>query len=259
MLQAAVIAAVTISGARAAHADATAECAKAYEQVQGLRREGKLLEARKQALFCAADACPALLTKDCTKWAGELEQAIPSVSLEARGPDGAVVTDVKVLVDGEAVSDALDGRPLRVNPGSHTLRFEHGALPPIEHKILVHESDRARKLLVRFRSEPERERPVPVVTWVFGAISVVSLAGGAYFALSGLGRKGDLDDSGCAPRCGADEVNAMSRNLALGDVLLGIGLVSGAAAVTSYVLRPTVDVVPAASGAAVTTSLRGTF
>lgn len=240
-------------------ADSSAECAKAYEEVQTLRRQGKLLAARKQALFCASDVCPRVLVKDCVAWATDLERATPTLSFDAFDPRGATLTDVKIFVDGVLVEEQLSGRPVSLDPGSHTLAFEHGALPRVEQRLLVHETDRARRFVVRFRERPEHERPVPVMTWIFGGVSLASLAGGLYFALSGLGQKSDLDDARCAPRCAPADVDAMSRNLAIGDLLLGVSLVSGGAAAVSFVLRPTVEVGSSGNARAWVPTLRGTF
>ena len=83
---AALLVTACLASASTAHADPT--CIAAYEQTQTLRKDGKPVAAKAQASICAKDACPALLTKDCTKWLAELETIIPSVVLDPRSPAG---------------------------------------------------------------------------------------------------------------------------------------------------------------------------
>src|SRR6185503_16544295 len=85
---------VLLTASRTARADDPA-CIQAYEQTQALRKVSKLRQAREQAALCARDTCAAVLAKDCAKWFTELEQSIPTVTFQVKGPDGNESTKVR--------------------------------------------------------------------------------------------------------------------------------------------------------------------
>ena len=239
----AAIALAIVLGAGTAHADAT--CISAYEQTQTLRKDGKPLAAKAQAAVCAQSTCPALLTKDCTKWLAELEAVIPSVVLDPRTPAGGLRADVRVKLDGVALTEKIDGKPLVLEPGSHTFVFEADGAAPIERTIVLREGEKSRKLTVAIATAAEGrsdERPIPLGVWIFGGVSVVALATSAVFAIDALGKKSDLDQ--CKPRCAADDVDAMSARFTLADVALGAGVMAGAAAAYLFFTRPTAEANP---------------
>jgi hypothetical protein len=233
-----VIAGVTSAGS--ARADAT--CIAAYEQTQTLRKDGKPGAAKAQAAICARDSCPALLTKDCTKWLAELEPLIPSVILDPRAPAGGVRTDVRVKLDGAALSEKIDGKPMVVEPGSHTFVFEAEGAAPVERILVVREGEKNKKVTVTMAppvTAVALERPIPLGVWIFGALSVVALGTAGVFALDGIGKKSDLD--ACKPHCSAEDVDAMSTQFTFADVALGAGVMAGAAAAYLFFTRPAIE------------------
>ena len=236
LLGAAVMIASLMSAAPA-HADAT--CIAAYEQTQTLRKDGKPAAAKVQASICAKEACPALLTKDCNKWLAELEAIIPSVVLDPRAPSGGLRADVRVKLDGAALAEKIDGRPIVIEPGSHTFLFEAEGAAPVTRTLVVREGEKNKKITVTMApvAEPAPvDRPVPLGVWVFGGVTVVALATSAVFAIDGLGKKSDLDQ--CKPRCSPDDVDAMSTRFTLADVALGAGVMAGAATIYLFLTRP---------------------
>jgi hypothetical protein len=235
-----VIAIASLTNARPAHADAT--CIAAYEQTQMLRKDGKPVAAKVQASVCAKDSCPALLSADCNQWLAELEAIIPSVVLDPRGHNGELRADVRVKLDGVALAEKIDGKPIVVEPGSHTFVFEADGATPVERTLLVHEGEKSKKVTITVAAaiEPPRlERPVPLGVWIFSGVSVVALATSAVFAIDALGRKSDLDE--CKPRCSSDDINAMSSSFTIADVALGAGVMAGVAAAYLYLARPSVE------------------
>jgi hypothetical protein len=229
------IAIVLASGS--AHADAT--CISAYEQTQTLRKDGRPLAAKAQAAMCALPSCPALLTKDCTKWLAELEGVIPTVVLDPRSPAGGLRRDVRVKVDGVAVMEKLDLKPLPLEPGTHTFVFEAEGSAPVERTLMLRDGEKNKKLTVTMTpamDATEGSRPIPLGVWIFGGASVVALATSAVFAIDGLAKKSDLDS--CKPRCAPADVDAMSSSFTLADVALGAGVMAGAAAVYLLLTRP---------------------
>jgi len=233
-----VIAGVTSAGS--ARADAT--CIAAYEQAQTLRKDGKPAAAKAQAAICAKESCPSLLSKDCTKWLAELEPLVPSVILDPRAPSGGVRADVRVKLDGAALAEKIDGKPMVVEVGSHTFVFEAEGAVPVERVVTVREAEKNKKVTVTMAPPATAtvlERPIPIGVWIFGALSVVALGTAGIFALDGLGKKSDLD--ACKPRCSADDVDAMSTQFTFADVALGAGVMAGAAAAYLFFTRPAVE------------------
>lgn len=220
-----------------AHADPA--CITAYEQTQTLRKDGKPVAAKAQAAICARAECPALLTKDCTKWLSELEGVIPSLVLDARTPAGALRPDTRVKMDGAVLVEKLDGKPVPVEPGSHVLVFEAEGAAPVERTVVVKEGEKNKKVSVSVAPAPESSadgRAVPLGVWIFGGASVVAFATSAVFAIDGFGKKSDLEE--CKPRCASGDVDAMSSSFTVADVALGAGIVAGAAALYLYFTRP---------------------
>jgi hypothetical protein len=230
-----------VLGASSASADAT--CISAYEQTQTLRKDGKPAAAKTQAAICARESCPALLTKDCTKWLAELEAVIPSIVLDPRTPAGAVRTDVRVKLDGAALAEKIDGKSIPLEPGSHTIVFEADGAAPVERAIVVRDGEKHKKVTVTLAPAAETktnaDRPIPLGVWIFGGASVVALATSAVFAIDGLGKKSDLDQ--CKPRCAAADIDAMSTSFTLADVALGAGVMAGAAAIYLFLTRPSAE------------------
>ena len=227
-----------------------AACLNAYEQTQTLRKDGKPVAAKAQAQSCAQSTCPALLTKDCSKWVTELEAMIPTVVLDPRAPTGGLRADVRVKIDGNVVSEKIDGRPLPVEPGAHTFTFEADGALAVEQAVALKDGEKAKKITVTMLPAPTPkavERPIPLGVWVFGGGSVVALAVGAGFGISGLGKKSDLD--ACKPRCNPDDVDSLNTRFTVADLALGAGVVAGAAAVYLLLSRPTVEVAGSSSAA----------
>ncbi len=229
--------------APAARADAT--CISAYEQAQTLRKDGRLVMAKGQAAICARDACPALLTKDCTRWIGEIDAITPSVFFDIRTPAGTERSDVQVKIDGAAVEKLDPKTPLALDPGSHAFVFEASGGPPVERTLVLREGEKRRRIAVTVAAPPAQDvaagpsRPIPVGFWVFGGASVAALATAAVFAVDGLGKKSDLE--GCKPGCSSSDVNAMSTSFTIADVALGAGIVAGLAATYVFLTRPAAD------------------
>ena len=228
------------TSATSARADAT--CIAAYEQTQTLRKDGKPAAAKVQASICAKESCPALLTRDCNRWLAELEALIPSIVLDPRAPGGGLRADVRVKLDGAALSEKIDGKSIAVEPGSHTFVFEAEGAAPVERTLVVREGEKNKKVTVTMvppLEPPTLVRPVPVGFWLFGGASIFALATSAAFAIDGLLKKSDLDE--CKPRCAPADVDGMSTSFTYADVALGAGVMAGAAAVYVLLTRPAVE------------------
>ncbi|GAC1542303.1 MAG: hypothetical protein NVS3B10_06750 [Polyangiales bacterium] len=253
-----LLALASVLVARSASAEST--CITAYEQTQTLRKDGKPLASRAQAAICSRESCPALLTKDCTKWLAELDAIIPTVVFDPR-TSGAFRSDVRVKIDGATLDDKNAGRPVPLEPGSHTFVFEADGAAPVEQTLVLKEGEKNKKVSVTLASASSpsadaktSERPVPIGVWIFGGATIVALATSAALAIDGLGKKSDLDR--CKPHCAGSDVDAMSASFTLADVALGAGLMAGAAGVYLFLTRPRAD--PSAAPAAASAGARTT-
>jgi hypothetical protein len=227
------------------------QCVAAYDGGQKLRAAGKLVETRAEFLTCAADDCPALIHDDCIRWLREIEPAVPTLIPSVRMRDGRDVSAARVYVDGQLALTHVDGAPVALDAGEHVLRVEVAGAPPVERRIVVNEGERSR--IVYFTIDG----PAPIVgrlpprrggfsPWVFilGGTGAALLAGGG--VVDGLAWA-DLahDRSSCAPSCTEDAKNSLVTRFAVGDALLGGGIVLLGGATAAYFLAPSHKDAPA--------------
>jgi len=229
-------------------------CAPAYESAQRLRQESKLVEARRELLSCGQDACPAAIRHDCVGWLTEVDATMPTLSVHVRGSDGCDRPDATVSIDGVAVANAANGRPMSVNPGPHVVvslldgvpQQETIVVPISVNRVLALASPGAAKSCIHdspFASEPKKTptapisegRPTPTVVYVLGGLGIAAVGVGTGFAISGWAQKGQLDD--CKGHCSDSSVDSTQSAFRVGDVALGIGIVSLAAATILYLYR----------------------
>ncbi len=254
-------------GARAAD-DTVRACIAASTDGQTLRKQGKLLAAREQMIACARDACPAIVRSHCARWLSEVEAAIPSVVIRAEDASGRDVIGARLSIDGRA--QKLDGHPVRLDPGAHTVTIEddHGARK--QETVLLAEGEASRVVTLRFArvasaseepappaTSPNRGRYVPAGAWILGGVGVVGIGVATYFGLSANGDLSTLKTS-CSPHC-TDAQTQPGRTDAL---LFGAFAAGGAAAIagalvwglafpshSSTTAGARVDVRPIANGA----------
>jgi hypothetical protein len=258
------LAASLVGGAASARDDEKQACARASEEAQQLRSEGRPKEARDRLLVCARDTCPGIVRKDCTLWLAEVTAALPSVVVAAKDAQGQDVVTVKVTLDGEPFTDKVDGKAIAVNPGVHTFHFEMDGAPPVDDKVVVREGEKNRELLVTFKTPtaalPPKPAPPPVeppppppaashappaLTYVFGGLAVVAAGGYAYFGIKG---KSDVDNlrATCAPDCTASQKNNASTELLVANVSFGVGVAALVTAAIVWIAAPGASAAPKA-------------
>src|SRR5260370_33051805 len=103
----------------------------ASDQGQQLRDDGKYRLARDAFARCARETCPVPVRQDCVHWLLEVDQSSATIVVNAKDEKGNDLADVAVAVDGTSLVTKLDGKPLTVDPGEHTLRFEPPGFPPV--------------------------------------------------------------------------------------------------------------------------------
>jgi len=218
------------------------QCIADNESAQALRDEHKLRRARELFLACAADACPAVIRKDCAASALDLEKRIPTLVIRAKDEAGADLVAVKVSIDDDVELTTLDGKSIAIDPGVHRVQLEAAGFPVKEQQLVVSEGDKDRTLLVTFARErpappPVKANPpappsppartVPTAAWLLGGAGVAALGvGGVLYGL-GLSQRSREIDAGCATRDACDDAKSSIRTkLIVGDVLVGLGVVS---------------------------------
>lgn len=230
-------------------------CLAAHLSGQELRHKAKLLESREQFRQCARQECPSAIARDCVDWLGQYERQIPSVAVRVTA-DGAGRPDARVLVDGAPVEN-LTGKAIELNPGEHVIRVELPPFEPFETKLLISEGDQFRVVDAQFATPrpiapstpqplPERapvamERPVPMLSYVFGAVSLAAAGTGAGFGLSSWSLRNKAEKT-CAPECSPKGVEVLKQRALIADISFGVSIASAIATVTLYVLRPEVPV-----------------
>jgi hypothetical protein len=247
----AVLAAATTSALgveRVAFADEREQCANAADQAQQLRDEGKYRRAREQLLVCARDLCPAPIKRDCLDWLTQVESVAPTVVLSAK--DGTKdLSDVKVSVDGAVLGEHLDGKPVQLDLGKHTIKFEYAGQTK-EETVILGAGQKFRSVSVVFggASGTPTAAPPPaggggrgslVPALVVGGIGVVAIGSFAFFGLSGSGAVNDLKK--CKPNCATSDVDSARTKLIVADISLGVGVVALGVATYMLITRPKLD------------------
>jgi hypothetical protein len=236
-----VIAGWVCSFSADARADAAVECLKNFEDGVASRERGKLRDARKHFVACAADACPKALRIDCARGLDEVDASLPTIVFGAKDARGADLFDVNVLVDGERVVGHEQGKAVALDPGPHVIRFERPSAKPVEERVLLRAGEHNRPMIARFLPEkdsekdplapkkPERpqarEAGVPTATIVLGALGLSAMGSFTFFAVTGSDEKDRLRTS-CAPGCTDDQIGGLRTRYVLADVSLGVGIVA---------------------------------
>jgi hypothetical protein len=146
---AAAFLAVLVTAPARASSPSKAECLEANDQAQDLRRAGKLIEARAKLAVCVATTCPGAVRQDCSRWLGEVNEAIPSLVFEASNSAGNDVAAVRVTMDGKPFAEKLDGSALQVDPGKHLFTFDDaGGHAHVEKTVDVREGVKDRHVSV---------------------------------------------------------------------------------------------------------------
>jgi hypothetical protein len=212
------------------------ECVAAYEQAQLLRSRSQLRAAKEQLLVCTQNACPKVVTRDCTQWLSEIEADTSTIVLSARDEHGRELTQVRVKADGVKLLDSLDGKAIPIDPGPHVLRFEGGSQQSVEEKLVIHQGERNRAVSVVLSTgqdppvspavdRPMASEPSKTLPIVAGAVGALALGSFAYFGLTGRAEVNRLRAQ-CAPQCAQSDVNAAHAKLIVADASLGLGVVS---------------------------------
>ncbi len=254
-----------VAVARPALAD-DAACIAASEQSLTLRQQGKLHDALKTLATCADAACPDEVKAECSRRIDGIGTAMPTLVLEAKDGSGNDLFAVTVSMDGAPFASKLDGRPVSIDPGEHTFRFETAGQPPLEKKLVLREGEKDRRESVVLGPPPPVVAPPPALappsqsSWstrktlavASGGVGLVGIGLGVVFGLyassSQSREKSDCSSSGCPNYPQGNEDYNTAKKDATGST---IGFIAGAAflagGVALWLTAPTENDAPAAT------------
>ncbi len=230
--------AVCLGFARTAHADDEGLCFHAPVEGQTLRRAGELTRARAAFALCAREVCPALIVQKCTEWVHEVDLALPSVVLVAHDARGGDLLDARVSIDG-GPTEPLTPRAIPLDPGIHRFVFQRVGADDVTVDAVVREGEHLREVMGTFSPvTPGRPlaRPVPLPTWVTGALGVAGMASFAVFGALGLSER---SADHCATQCASSAADEVETKFRVADASLAVGVASAAVATVFYLMRPT--------------------
>lgn len=230
-------------------AEAKQACVSAHHSGQIARKEGDLIGAREQFGSCAQPQCPAPIRKECAQWLFGVERELPTLVLRVTDGKGNVTEAAQMWLDDKPVFDRADGRALRVNPGAHSVRVQLGSGEVLVSQFVASEGEKLRILELKVPAdappahavaEPvvtrvppppaiEESRDIPTATLVLGAVGAAALGTALYFEFTGWGHERDYNDCLLSLSSSSDcrsEHSAMKNSYVVGDILLGVGLVS---------------------------------
>ena len=232
--------------------DIKAACSESCSAPQKLRQAGQHVAAPLEAIACAQERCPEIVRPMCAKWLTELRSLVPSVVVAAKDAAGNDTADVRVFVDGKKIGDQLPTKPIVLDPGPHTFRFEHGSAPAIEKKIILAQGQVSRALVVRFtaaKSEPPPPPPPdpippdpavpstgvsPLVFAGFG-VAAAGLISGTVTGILTLSNASTLRENCPNDQCMPNNYQGMDDTYALAHVSTASFAVAGAGAVVGLV------------------------
>jgi hypothetical protein len=240
-------------GASSSTPDPVVACLANHTEGQKLRRDGKLIESRDAFRQCSASACPSQIIRDCWGWTEEVDRQIPSVSFAVTA-DGVNRADAQVFIDDQALLEKLSGRAIDINPGPHRVRVLLPPFEPFEEEVVIVEGDKFRVVEVKFVSphadpnplapmpgpaqpEIEKNRPVPMATYVLGGVGAAAALNGAAWGIANLVLRSKMEDR-CAPDCSDKSIGVLKQRALVADISWGVSIVSLASAATLYFLRP---------------------
>lgn len=148
----------------AGHAQAASkeQCIDANTEAQSLRAAGKFSAARALLRSCIDPSCPGVVRDDCTHRLDELEQHQPTIVFNARDDRGGDLLQVVVKMDGVVLTNALDGRALAMDAGSHAFTFEAEGNAAVSRTLVLREGERSRVELITFaHGTPQAPMPTP--------------------------------------------------------------------------------------------------
>jgi hypothetical protein len=100
-----------------------ADCLDASAASLRLDSLHRLRAERAELLICASLSCPPDIRNECIRRVDDVNAAIPSIMFEVKDAAGNDLSAVKVSMDGQTLTDRLEGIALPIDPGAHLFTF----------------------------------------------------------------------------------------------------------------------------------------
>jgi hypothetical protein len=214
-------------------------CLAAFQQTQSLKREGKLVQAKEQAIVCSQAHCPDVASTKCRDWVEELETAIPTVVVSAKDASGNDTVSVRLTIDGQPHGDRLDGRPIALDPGEHVIVAEIAGEPPLQQKVAVVQGVKGRPVELSFAHADGGGGGggggVSPLVYVGFSIAGAGLIAGAITGGLALSKGGEISDACPDKTCTEEQRDTYDTGIALAHASTACFAIAGAGAVLGVV------------------------
>lgn len=242
----------------------TKSCIAAHSAAQRATKTAQFRTATQQYMACAADEeCPERIRAECAELLDKVRAIQPSVIFSVLDGDGVDISQVRVSVGDEPLTERLDGRALVMDPGNYHVKFELPDGQVLETDVTVREGEKNRLVQMRLEKPPELAKPaalpaaeppapkpvtrwekraVPLGTWVLGGVALAGAGTFATFAVLSRSTRKELDQ--CAPACAPGreaDFDKVKRYYLIADVGLGVGAASAAVALGLLLTRGDVE------------------
>lgn len=265
-----IAASFTASTAVAESPQQQEQCAAAAVRAQNLKDSAKYKAARTELVACGREACSATIRRDCMRWLVEVNEASPSIVVRARDEKNNDISSVRLIVDGETLSETIDGKSIFVDPGPHTIRGElmtgsRVARPEAraaEERVIIQTGEKNRLIELRFSASSTPSATATTVSstssggvgplpWLLGGIGVAGLGAAGILAGLGLSDRSDVEAKPCAATstCSQSDIDRVHTKLLAADITAGVSLVFIGAAVYLALTAPPRAARPASSSA----------
>ena len=201
---------------------------------------------------------------------------MPTVVLVAKDGAGNDLVEVRVTVDGAPLTEHLDGRAWKIEPGQHAFTFEASGSVALTKRLVIGEGEKDRRETVvlgpPLPAQPEggastrADDLASPTAWsvrktaaiVSAAVGLVGVGVGIGFGLGALAKSADQNDAGCVKRdcttmqnaaAGAAHEAAVTDGL-VSDIAFGVGAAGVLGAIALWVLAPRAPVAPPKTGVA---------
>jgi hypothetical protein len=163
-------------------------CLASFKRAQRLRKHSQLLSARAELVACGQPQCPDVIELKCLEWVEEVRAAIPTIIVSALTHNGLDIADAELAIDDEPMATSLDGTPIDLDPGPHTLKVTHQLLSQALDIVAV-QSAKNRVVQIRFAPPPRaptkpppKPFSLPAMAWIgfglgTGGVLVGSITG----------------------------------------------------------------------------------
>lgn len=202
-----------------------------------------LLQERVELTICAAATCPAEVRAECGRRLEQVRAALPKVSFEVTNEANVPLTGVQLRVDGEPRRESLDAAPIELDPGSHTLVFEHAGSQPLSLRLTLALAEQRRQRIIlpavpRAAAARSRWSPERIAAVAIAGVAAVGLGVGGAFGGVALARKSHAQElcprTTCDTQEGSQAWHRASTAATTSTVFLIVGGVGLAVATTLW-------------------------